>query len=269
MKTIQKLTLGLLTVVATSSAFASNLVIEVAGSDVATVSGAIAGTASKIGSGEVVLSGNNADLTLLTLSNGKVEINAANSMPDAVTFNTNAGNILEINAASASVPALTMTTAGKLLCTLDTSLVGAPSGAALTVGAAASKVLTIGADLSAGTSDMVIESAATVAVGAASGNKMPAASAPDVTVAGILQLKSNMAGGYCAGDNIINGTLLVDASVSVPAYAAATNSANTDFFNHWDGSSASEGSLKFNSGSTLKLGNGAVWARAITVGTAL
>jgi hypothetical protein len=163
-----------------------------------------------------------------------------------------------------------MTTAGKLLCTLDTSLVGAPSGAALTVGAAASKVLTIGGDLSAGTSAMVIESAATVAVGAASGDKMPAASAPAVTVAGILELKSAMSGGYCAGVNEIQSgaTLLVDASVSVPAYAAALVGANTDFFNHWNGS-ASEGSLKFDSGSTLKLGNGAVWARAITVGTAL
>jgi len=267
MKTIQKLTLGLLTVVASSAGFASNLIIDVT-SGSAEVSGAIAGTASKIGAGVAVLSGNNASLTALNIQAGEVEINAVNAMPQAVTFSTAANNILEVTVDGASVPALTMTLAGKLLCTNDTTLAGAPSGAALTVDAAANKVLTIGADLSAGTSAMVIASAATVAVGAASGDKMPAASAPAVTVAGILELKSAMAGGYCAGVNVINGILQVDNSVTVPAFAAATNSTNTDFFNHWNGS-ASEGSLKFNSGATLKLGSGATWARAITVGTAL
>jgi len=268
MKTIQKLTLAVL-MAASSTAFSSGtLVIEV-DSGVATHSGAIsAATVQKIGAGEVEFQGSFG--AALQLSNGRAEINGASSMPSAVTFDTNAGNILEINQASLSVPALTMTTAGELLCTLDTALVGAPSGAALTVDAAANKVLTIGADLSAGTSAMIINSAATVAVGAASGDKMPASGAPAVTVAGILELKANMAGGYCAGANVINGTLLVDANVAVPAYAAASSSANTDFFNHWDSSaSSSSGSLKFNSGATLKLGAGASWARAITVGTAL
>ncbi len=60
------------------------------------------------------------------------------------------------------------------------------------------------------------------------------------------------------GTNVVNSgaTLQVDASLTVPA---ASSTAGAELF----------GTLKFDSGSTLKLGNGAVWARAITVGTAL
>ncbi len=63
------------------------------------------------------------------------------------------------------------------------------------------------------------------------------------------------------------GVLQVDAGVTVPAYAAATNTSNTDMFNYWNGS-ASAGTLMFASGSRLVLGAGSTWARAITVGTA-
>jgi len=88
----------------------------------------------------------------------------------------------------------------------------------------------------------------------ASGGKLPNAS---VDVTGQLEIQTATAN-QCPGNVVIKnaGVLNVAPSIAVPADGAATSS---DLF----------GTLNFNSGSTLRLGNGASWARNITVATAL
>lgn len=309
MKTIQKLTLALLTVVASSAGFSSALTIEVDGSDTATHAGAISvGTAHKTGAGKLILQGDNSAMSMLSIDAGNVEVDtAANAMPVAITFN-NAGSIFEVDVASASVPALTMATAGELLCSLDTSLVGAPSGTGLLTVVAAGKTLTIGADLHAGNAPMHINSG-TVAVTHAlpsgaiellSGSTMnvsadsSSSTAPLTVDAGALAT-INASGKMPTAAAAINGTLeliaapaaeafkgavtvgavatlLVDASVSVPAIdgvigGSAPSSVADIFSNAVASVSANTNGLKFVSGATLKLGNNAVWARQITVGS--
>jgi hypothetical protein len=88
----------------------------------------------------------------------------------------------------------------------------------------------------------------------ASGGKLPNAS---VDVTGQLEIQTATAN-QCPGNVVIKnaGVLNVAPSIAVPADGAATSS---DLF----------GTLNFNSGSTLRLGNGASWALNITVATAL
>lgn len=244
--------LAALITAASSTAFAAGtLIFEVDSSNVATYSAAInATTVQKVGAGEAVFQG--AFGAALELQNGQVEINGASSMPTAVEFNTNAGNILEVNQASLSVPALTMTEAGQLLCTLDTTLAGALSGpGALTVDAAANQSLTIGVDTSASINQMIVNAAANVKIGGA-GFKMPAGNTPAHDIAGSLQITAPVAGS-CAGLTDISGTMRVDTG-TIPA-VGDTN----DVF--------ASSKLKFADGATLVLGDGVVWDRAITVGS--
>jgi hypothetical protein len=107
-----------------------------------------------------------------------------------------------------------------------------------------------------GGSNTAMDISGVVHVGATAGHILPNA-AVNVLSGGLVKIED--AGAGCApGTNIVkNGaTLQVDPSLTVPA---AGGSSSTDLF----------GTLQFDSDSTLKLGNNAVWQRAITVGSAL
>jgi hypothetical protein len=246
MKIIQKLTLGLLTVVATSSAgFSANLIIDVDAGDTATVSSVITGTAQKIDAGTLVMSGaNGSSLTNLEIAGGLVQYAASGNVGAQVTFN---GGNLESTAA-ANIPALVMTAAGTVTAGGDGALAGLSGASKLTI---AGIGIVTPADLSAAAAPVDISGI--VNFGASAASKLPAA---DVNVLSGGLAKVMAATADCAPDDMIvqsGGVLEVADSVLVPADTGA------DLF----------GTLKFNTGSTLKLGNAAVWARAITVGTAL
>jgi len=249
MKIIQKLTLGLLTVVATSSAgFSANLIIDVDAGDTATVSSVITGTAQKIDAGTLVMSGaNGSSLTNLEIAGGLVQYAASGNVGAQVTFN---GGNLESTAA-ANIPALVMTADGTVTAGGDGALAGLSGASKLTI---AGTGIVTPADLSAAAAP--VDVSGIVNFGASAASKLPAA---DVNVLSGGLAKVMAATADCAPDDMIvqsGGVLEVADSVSVPAAGAA---ASGDLF----------GTLKFNTGSTLKLGNAAVWARAITVGTAL
>ncbi|MEI7494462.1 MAG: hypothetical protein WCJ92_07715 [Alphaproteobacteria bacterium] len=298
MKTIQKFTLGLLAVVATStSTFASNIFLDVE-SGSATHSGVITGTAQKIGGGTLVMSGANDNathtvLTNLAINNGRVQYGATGNVGAKVTMADTFGSgvALEvlmgaatvasgsaiIAAKSVVVPPLAMTSAAQLqidanvaatLSAFDSgtaalSLVAQSSAAALAAPAVASLGATSVAPFTCtaiaasvlGTSATGYVYAVPINVGSgvnlqvASGGRLPNA---QVDVSGQLEIQTATAN-QCPGSVIIENAavLYVDSAVAVPADSPAAS----DLF----------GSLKFNSGSTLKLGNGASWARNITV----
>jgi len=257
------MTLGLLTVVASSTAFsATNLILDVEGlGNSADVSGALtATTIHKIGAGIANVSG--AVSAALELSVGQFNVSGASSMPSAVTFDTTPDNILKINDATLALPALAMSASGKVLLNVASlSWAVAPTGAAtLTVdGLTSMRNLVVAADMSASATPITVETLGNLQVGGA-GNK----STDGVhSISGMLEILANPAAECFPGVTTINsgGVLKVVDSVTVPAASAAGDLFGSDV----DGSDT----LKFNSGAVLRLGNGAVWARAITVGTAL
>ena len=253
MKTIQKLTLGLLTVVAASSLSAAfDLTIDVTSGSATHSANINAGTVNKTGCGELVLQGaDNSALGNLTISAGSLEVETnAGAMPAIVTFD--GGSAFQVDVAAATNPSLVMTQAGQLEVT------AVAAAAALTALSGAAKVTVVGSGrlnpgaLGASTTPMDISGI--VNVGTA-GHELPN-SAVTVLSSGLLDIQGVVANSM-PGTNVVNSgaTLQVDASLAIPAAGLAA----TDFF----------GTLKFDSGSTLKLGNGASWARAITVGSAL
>ncbi len=248
MKTIQKLTLGLLTVVVTSSAFASNLIMDVEGTDVATNSGVLTGTGQKIGTGTLIMSGaNGASLTNLEIDAGLVRYAATGNVGSQVTF---AGGNMETTAA-ANIPALVMNADATVTAGGDGALAGLSGLHKLTV---AGTGAVTPADLHESTTAMDISGV--VHVGATASHVLPNA-AVNVLSGGLVEIQD--AGAACApGTNVVQSgaVLQVDGGLRVPA---AGDSASTDLF----------GTLQFDSGSTLKLGNLAVWERAITVGSPL
>lgn len=282
MKNIQKLTLAALISVASSTAFAAgNVTIEVAGTDEATLSGA-----TVVGSGNQVIKTGTGTLDLAGSIDQSVQISAGDitvpastgvmptggfqiSDPLAVDL-TNASQI-NVALANAVVPVIALD--ADLFAQLNCNATGMTIAGVPTAANANAKLniggtnqLVVAADLSSGTAPIDILSGASMKVGNA--EKMPRA-ALNVLSGGTLELGSDLVAGdfsCVAGTTVISGTL--DVKASVPAYAAAVDGTNdTDFFNYWDGS-ASAGTLKFNSGATLKLANGVTWAREITVGTA-
>ena len=245
MKTIQKLTLGLLTVVASSAAFASNLIIDVDTGDTATVSSVITGTAQKIDAGTLVMSGANvSSLTNLEIAGGLVQYAASGNVGAQVTF---AGGNLQTTAA-ADIPALVMNADATVTAGGAGALAGLSGSNKLTI---AGTGIVTPADLSG--AGAAVDISGKVNFGASSASKLPAA---DINVLSGGLAKVMAATANCAPDDMIvqsGGVLEVATSVNVPADTGA------DLF----------GTLKFNSGATLKLGNLARWERAITVGTAL
>ena len=238
MKTIQKLTLGLLTVAAFStSASAANLIMDVEGTDVATNSGVLTGTGQKIGAGTLIMSGaNGASLTNLEIDAGLVQYAASGNVGSQVTF---AGGNLETTAA-ADIPALVMNADATVTAGGAGALAGLSGAYKLTVAATAMDISGV------------------VHVGATAGHILPNA-AVNVLSGGLVEIQD--AGPACApGTNVVrNGAMLqVDNGLTVPAIGAS------DLFSAR--SAAGTGGLKFESGATLKLGNNTVWARPITVG---
>ena len=251
MKTIQKLTLGLLTVAAFStSASAANLIMDVEGTDVATNSGVLTGTGQKIGAGTLIMSGaNGASLTNLEIDAGLVQYAASGNVGSQVTF---AGGNLETTAA-ADIPALVMNADATVTAGGAGALAGLSGAYKLTV---AGTGAVTPADLHASATAMDISGV--VHVGATAGHILPNA-AVNVLSGGLVEIQD--AGPACApGTNVVrNGAMLqVDNGLTVPAIGAS------DLFSAR--SAAGTGGLKFESGATLKLGNNTVWARPITVG---
>lgn len=263
MKTIQKLTLGLLTVVASSTAFsATNLILDVQGlNNSADVSGALSATTiKKIGAGIANVSG--AVSAALELSVGQFNVSGAASMPSAVSFDTTPDNILNINDATLPLPALAMSASGKVLLNVASLAWNtAPTGAAtLTIdGLTSMRNLVVAADMSASPVAIIVDTLANLQVGGA-GNK----STDGIhTISGMLEILASPAAECVPGITTIQsaGVLKVVDGVTVPAASAAGDL----FGNDADGSDT----LKFNSGAVLRLGHGVTWARAITVGSAL
>ena len=252
MKTIQKLTLGLLTVVATSSAFASGTVTLDVSSGSATASGLVDATlAVKTGAGTLVLSNAANAIEVLEIQQGQVDIAATGNFGGTAKFSTNAANKLNMVAAAVAVPSIEMAIAGILDCNGNaTSLAAAPTGTAL-LSIDGAGVLTIAANMTASSTPMHINANANVAVGASGTSILPTAA---VGVGGILNIKGATAS-CVPGDTTVAsaGILQVDGGLTVPASGAG------DLF----------GTLLFQSGAVLKLGASSVWARAISVGTAL
>jgi len=248
-KIIQKLTLGLLTVVAFStSTSAANLIMDVEGTDVATNSGVLTGTGQKIGAGTLIMSGaNGTSLTNLEIDAGLIQYAASGNVGSQVTF---AGGNLQTTAA-ADIPALVMNADATVTAGGAGALAGLSGSNKLTVaGVGAVTPANLGA------SNTAVDISGVVHVGAAAGHILPNA-AVNVLSGGLVEIQD--AGAACApGTNVVkSGAMLqVDPSLTVPA---AGGSSSTDLF----------GTLQFDSGSTLKLGNNAVWQRAITVGSAL
>ena len=246
MKIIQKLTLGLLTVVAFStSTSAANLIMDVEGTDVATNSGVLTGTGQKIGAGTLIMSGaNGTSLTNLEIDAGLIQYAASGNVGSQVTF---AGGNLQTTAA-ADIPALVMNADATVTAGGAGALAGLSGSNKLTI---AGTGIVTPADLSG--AGAAVDISGKVNFGASSASKLPAA---DINVLSGGLAKVMAATANCAPDDMIvqsGGVLEVATSVNVPADTGA------DLF----------GTLKFNSGATLKLGNLARWERAITVGTAL
>jgi hypothetical protein len=259
MKTIQKITLGLLTVGAfTASGFAAQEIELDVDAGSATHSGLITATlAKKTGAGILVLSNAANAIDVLEIQEGQVDIAATGNLGGTVSFTTTAGNKLNMVGAGVNVPALNMALAGTLDCNGNaTNLAGMPAGTAL-LSVSGSNILTVAVDANASATPMNINSDATVAVGAgvaglATSPKLPASA---IGVSGILQITA-AAAGCVPGDTTVAsaGVVAVDAGLAVPAHDSAS-----DVF----------GNLLFQTGSILRLGDGSSWARNITVGAGI
>ena len=272
MKTIQKLTLGLLTVVATAtSGFSSGTITLDVAAGTATHSGLIDATlVKKTSAGTLVLSNATNAIDVLEIQQGQVNISATGNLGGTVAFTTTNDNILFATASSIEIPALALgTSTTGTRATLDTNgysikLAGALSYAGELAVSGPSGVLTAAFNNSASLTPMKIDTDATVAVGStavvmASGSTVADAKLPTAAldVRGILQITGVLAG-CVPGTAVVKsgGTVLVDPALAVPADG---NSSSSDLF----------GTLEFQTGSILKLGAGASWARNISVGTAL
>ena len=229
---------------------ATSLTIEVNGTDRATVSAALAATTvRKTGSGTAVLSGNNSAASTLQFNAGLVQVSATNNMGASLAF---AGGNMKVTSGTVAVPTAAMTQAGRITTNSGAAVssIAAPSGTSLLT-IAGPGVVTAG-DMSASTTPLSIPGV--MYVGASSSSKMPTGVAT-VLSGGLVKIMGATASSVPGATEIQSGGILeVLASVAVPDTSAAA-----DIF----------GTLKFNSGSILKLGAGASWARNMRIGTAL
>ena len=228
---------------------ANAMTMEVDGGDSATVSAPISATTlHKTGSGTSVLSGNNSTSLTLAIDAGLVQVSATNNMAEAIAFT---GGSLEVTSGTVAVPTAAMNAAATI--TTDSgaavSSIAAPSGSALLT-LAGSGVITAG-DMSASATPLSIPGV--MHVGASSSSKMPTGVAT-VPSGGLVKIMGNTASSVPGATQLQSGAVLeVADSIAVPAHTGA------DIF----------GTLKFDSGSMLKLGASSTWARNISVGTAL
>ena len=226
----------------------TTITIEVDGTDSATVSAPLAATTvHKTGAGTSVLSGNNSSVSTLSIDAGLVKVAATNNMGASLAF---AGGNMEVTSGTVAVPTAAVNAAATI--TTDSgaavSSIAAPSGSALLT-LAGSGVITAG-DMSASATPLSIPGV--MHVGASSSSKMPTGVAT-VPSGGLVKIMGNTASSVPGATQLQSGAVLeVADSIAVPAHTGA------DIF----------GTLKFDSGASLKLGVGSNWARNITVGTA-
>ena len=226
-----------------------SIALEVDGTDSATVSAPLtATTVHKTGAGTSVLSGNNSGVSILAIDAGLVQVAATNNIGSTLTF---AGGNMEVTSGTVAVPTAAMNAAATI--TTDSgaavSSIAAPSGSALLT-LAGSGVITAG-DMSASATPLSIPGV--MHVGASSSSKMPTGVAT-VPSGGLVKIMGNTASSVPGATQLQSGAVLeVADSIAVPAHTGA------DIF----------GTLKFDSGSMLKLGASSTWARNISVGTAL
>lgn len=232
------------------SAPPTSLTIEVNGTDRATVSAALAATTvRKTGSGTAVLSGNNSGASTLQFNAGLVQVSATNNMGASLAF---AGGNMEVTSGTVAVPTAAMNQAGRITTNSGAAVssIAAPSGTSLLT-IAGPGVVTAG-NMSVSTTPLSIPGV--VHVGASSASKMPTGVAT-VLSGGLVKIMGATASCVPGATEIQSGGVLeVLASVAVPVHTSAA-----DIF----------GTLKFNSGSILKLGAGVSWARNMRIGTAL
>jgi len=227
----------------------TSLTIEVDGTDSATISAPLAATTvHKTGAGTAVLSGNNSSVSTLSIDAGLVQVAATNNMGASLAFT---GGNMEVTSGTVAVPAAAVNAAATI--TTDSgaavSSIAAPSGTSLLT-LAGSGVVTAG-DMSASATPLSIPGI--MHVGASSASKMPTGVAT-VPNGGLVKIMGNTASSVPGATQLQSGAVLeVADSIAVPAHTGA------DIF----------GTLKFDSGSMLKLGASSTWARNITVGTAL
>jgi sugar lactone lactonase YvrE len=227
----------------------TTITIEVDGTDSATVSAPLAATTvHKTGAGTSVLSGNNSSVSTLSIDAGLVKVAATNNMGASLAF---AGGNMEVTSGTVAVPTAAVNAAATI--TTDSgaavSSIAAPSGSALLT-LAGSGVITAG-DMSASATPLSIPGV--MHVGASSSSKMPTGVAT-VPSGGLVKIMGNTASSVPGATQLQSGAVLeVADSIAVPAHTGA------DIF----------GTLKFDSGASLKLGVGSTWARNISVGTAL
>lgn len=246
------------------------------------------GTIYKKGAGATQLSGNNT-MYSLEIQQGSIQIANASSMPsNNVAYTTNPDNICEINTTGVSVPGVSMSQPGYLLADYNTSIAGMSGSNALTVSGgfyqSTAGAVTVSGNLASGTTPVIIAAASSAVVNPATGiagntpagylkiggasNKM---SGGDLTVNGLLEITSTLAAKAIPGQTTIgNGAILsVNAGVTIPSTDAAAGSipslVSDVFSNAVAGVSSNTKGLKFANGSTLQLGDGARYKRAINV----
>ena len=222
--------------------------IEVDGTDSATVSGPIANDAHKTGTGTSVLSGDNSSLLNLSVDAGLVKVSATNHVGKSVSFN---GGNMEVTSGTIAIPVVDTRSAATITtdASAAVSSIAAPYGTSLLT-IAGSGVVTAG-DMSASATPLSIPGV--MYVGASSSSKMPTGVAT-VPNGGLVKIMGATASSVPGDTELQSGAVLeVADSIAVPAHTGA------DIF----------GTLKFDSGATLKLGVGSTWARNISVGTAL
>jgi hypothetical protein len=243
MKSIQKLTLGLFTVVSLTAVNTVNgAELEINFIDGAVMAGTVTGKANFKGTGNVMFTGSATDTVKVTTGNVKV----ASAAPILCGVLMNGGS-LEATAAM-NLPAMNVMADSTLKADADVTLTSMSGEKKLAI--TGTGVVTP-ADLSAATTAVDISS--TVNVGAI-GSKLPAG-AVTVLSGGLVDIKGLAANCVPGVMEVKNGaTLQVDPNLKVPS-ASDTN----DLF----------GTLNFNSGAGLVLRNGAVWGRTIVVGTAV
>ena len=227
--------------------FATSLAVDVASGSAAVPANLVATTVHKTGAGTAIMSGNNASVSTLQIDAGLVQVAATNNMGASLAFT---GGDLEVTSGTVAVPTAAMTAAGTLTADASSAVsLAAPSGSSILTVAGAG-VVTAG---NMSTSSTPLSIPGIMYVGASSSSKMTSGSAV-VPSGGLVKIMGNTASSVPGATEIQSGGVLeVLASVAVPAHTAA------DIF----------GTLLFDSGSILKLGAGASWARNMAIGTAL
>lgn len=294
MKTIQKLTLSLLSLAAISSwntaTAADTLIIRVDrdATDVPEIDASLVGSYRKVNAGPVLISGANLpNMTGLEIQGGKVQINETNNVSGLVDFNKQFGgdtDMLEEDKVSLEVltngaissahhqistPALKLSSDADVIADANTEviLVGLhPAGAGtlnLYSGEGDDRGVTIPSVFSNRSNDMNIygethfgDASVTGSYGNGSTLTTGNAKVKDGGLLVVVQATAGAAPGITEVET--GGMLEVAAGVHVP-----TNDASDVF------SASGSGSLQFDNNSTLWLGNGSIWSRPITVGVAV